>query len=145
MKTPYILYLIGLIIIASCTREEKKDVAYRCSKGSSTYSSTSGTTLNLTRQDWFLTRNVIGGGNVNVGLTGTTNGDSITILTRGDGLLGNYKIALDSRKQFNPDISISFTATSVPLGSFKVSTYLLVFKGNDTLRVELESCPLKYE
>jgi len=145
MKLPLLVFMAGLLTLASCAKEEKKDAVDNCSKGSGTFSSTSGTTLNLTKQDWYLTRNDIGGGYISVGLTGTTNGDSLTILTRGDGLLCDYKIALNSNKQFNQDISISFTATSVPSGSFTTSTYLLVYKGSDTLKVDLESCPLSYE
>ena len=137
--------MVGLLSLVSCAKEEKNDIVDSCSKGSETFSSTSGTTLYLTKQDWFLKRNTIGGGNINVGLSGTTNGDSITILTHGDGLLYYYKIALDSEKYFNQDISISFTANSVPSGSFKKTTNILVFKGSDTLRVDLKSCPLSYE
>lgn len=145
MKLPLILIMVGLLSLVSCSKEEKKDIVDSCSKGSGTFSSTSGTTLYLTKQDWYLKRNSIGGGNINVGLSGTTNGDSITILTRGDGLFYYYKIALDSEKHFNQDISISFTANSVPSGILMESTNILVFKGSDTLRVALESCPLSYE
>ena len=145
MKLPLVIFMIGLLTFASCTKEEKKDVVDSCSKGSGTFSSTSGTTLNLTKQDWVLKRNNIGGGNISVDLSGTTNGDSVTIRTYGDGLIYDYKIALDSEKHFNEDISISFTANSEPSGSFKKSTYILVYKGSDILRVDLESCSLSYE
>ena len=145
MKLPLILIMVGLLSLVSCAKEEKKVIVDSCSKGSGTFSSTSETILYLTKQDWYLKRNSIGGGNIYVGLSGTTNGDSIAILTHGDGLLSYYKIALDSEKHFNQDISISFTANSVPSGSLTVSTTILVFKGNDTLRVSLESCPLSYE
>jgi len=145
MKLPLIVFMVGLLTLASCAKEEKKDVVDSCSKGSGTFSSTSGTTLNLSKQDWYLTRNDIGGGNISVGLSGTTNGDSLTILTRGDGFFYDYKIPLNSKKQFNKDITISFTANSVPSGSLTESTNILVFKGSDTLRVALESCPLSYE
>lgn len=145
MKLPLLVLMAGLLTFASCAKEENKNIVDSCSKGGGTFSSTSGITLNLTKQDWFLKRNDMGGGYISVGLSGTTNGDSLTILTRGDGLFYDYKIPLNSNKQFNQDISISFTATSVPEGSFKVPTYLLMYKGSDTLRVSLESCPLSYE
>jgi len=145
MKFPLLVFMAGLLTLASCAKEEKKDVVDSCSKGSETFCSTSGVTLNLTKQDWYLTRFSVNGGCISVGLAGTTNGDSLTILTRGDGLLSDYKIPLNSVKEFNQDISISFTATSVPKGFFTEPTYLLVYKGNDTLRVNLESCSLSYE
>jgi hypothetical protein len=145
MKFSRIVFVVGLISFVSCAKEATKDIVDCCSKGSGTFDSSNGTTLSLTKQDWFLKRNSIGGGTINVGLSGTTNGDSIAILTFGDGLLYYYKIDLDSEKHFNQDISISFTATTVPSGSFKRTTNLLVFKGSDTLKVDLESCPLSYE
>ena len=145
MKLPLVIFMIGLLSLTSCTKERKKDFVDSCSKGSESFSSTSGTTLNLTKQDWFLKRNNIGGGNISVGLSGTTNGDSVTIRTYGDGLIYDYKIVLDSEKHFNEDISISFTAASIPSGSFNKSTYILVYKDSDILRADLESCPLSYE
>jgi len=145
MKLPYLVFMASLLIMTSCAKEEKSDAVDSCLKGGGTFSSTRGTTLNLTKQDWYLTRNEHGGGFISVGLAGTTNGDSLTILTRGDGLFYDYKIPLNSNKQFNQDISTSFSANSVPSGSFKEPTYILVYRGNDTLRVNLESCPLSYE
>ena len=145
MKLPYLVFMASLLIMTSCAKEEKSDAVDSCSKGGGTFSSISGTTLQLTKQDWYLTINEHGGGFISVSLTGSTNGDSLTILTRGDGLLYDYKIPLNSNKQFNQDVSISFSANSVPSGSFKEPTYILVYRGNDTLRVNLESCPLSYE
>jgi hypothetical protein len=102
------------------------------------------TTLNITTSQWYLTRTNYGGGFVNLKIAGSTNGDKVTVRTYGDGLISDENVELDSKKNFNKDITISFTATSVPSGEFEVSTKVVANKGTDTLVVPLNSGKLKY-
>ena len=101
-------------------------------------------TLNITNTLWYLTKNSIGGGNVILRISGLTNGDRVTIETHGDGLKSNLNIELDSKKNFNKDVVIAFTATSLPSGEFELSTKVTAYKGTDTLVVPLNSGKLKY-
>jgi len=120
------LFLICLFIVfASCS---KKDDA----------------TLRITDSQWYLTRNILGGGEVNLKISGSTNGDKVTVRTYGDGVIFDENVELDSKKNFNKDVGISFTATSVPSGEFEVSTKVMAYKGSDTLVVPLNSGKLKY-
>jgi len=101
-------------------------------------------TLNINYFQWYLTRTNYGGGMVNLKIEGSTNGDKVTIRTHGDGVNSDVNVELDSRKNFNDDIIISFTVTSVPSTEFEVSTKVMAYKGTDTLGVTLNSGKLKY-
>jgi hypothetical protein len=92
----------------------------------------------------YFTRTNYGGGMVNLIIAGSTNGDKVTVRTYGDGVISDENVELDSRKNFNKDVVISFTATSIPSTEFEVSTKVMAFKGNDTLVVPLNSGKLKY-
>jgi hypothetical protein len=81
---------------------------------------------------------------VNLKIAGSTNSDKVTVRTYGDGVVSDENVELDSKKNFNEDIVISFTATSVPSGEFEVNTKVMAYKGTDTLVVPLNSGKLKY-
>jgi len=100
--------------------------------------------LNITGSQWYLTRNNSGGGMVNLKIIGSTNGDKVTIRTYGDGVVSDENVELNSNKNFDKDIVILFTATSVPSEEFEVSTAAMAYKGSDTLVVYLNSEKLKY-
>jgi len=116
-----------IIAFASCSKEDN-----------------SPATLNITDSRWYLTRTNYGGGMVNLNIMGSTNGDKVTVRTHGDGVNSDENVELDSKKNFNKDIVISFTATSVPSTEFEVSTKVMAYKGTDTLIVPLNSGKLKY-
>jgi hypothetical protein len=120
-----IIFLLIIIGFASCL---KRDDA----------------TLSISNSQWYLTRNILGGGEVNLKISGSTNGDKVTIRTYGDGVIFDENVELDSKKNFNKDVGISFTATSVPSGEFEMSTKVMAYKGSDTLVVPLNSGKLKY-
>jgi hypothetical protein len=122
-----IIFLLAIIGFASCLENEDKV-----------------TTLNITTSQWYLTRTNYGGGMVNLKLEGSTNGEKVTVRTYGDGLRSDYNIALDSDKNFNEDIVIAFTATSVPGGEFELTTKVMAYGRVDTLVVPLNSGKLKY-
>jgi hypothetical protein len=123
-----IIFLFVIIAFVSCSKKEDLSPA----------------TLNITNSQWYLTRNGIGGGYVNLKIEGSTNGDKVTIRTHGDGVNSDENVELDSRKNFNKDVVISFTATSVPSTEFEISTKVIAYKGTDTLEVPLNSGKLKY-
>jgi hypothetical protein len=123
-----IIFLFVIIAFASCSKKEDHSPA----------------TLNITTSQWYLTRTNYGGGMVNLKIEGSTNGDKVTIRTHGDGVNSDENVELDSRKNFNKDVVISFTATSVPITEFEVNTKVMAYKGTDTLIVPLNSGKLKY-
>ncbi len=123
-----IIFLVMIIAFTSCSKKEDNTPA----------------TLNINYSQWYLTRTNYGGGMVNLKIEGSTNGDKVTIRTHGDGVNSDVNIELDSRKNFNDDIIISFTATSVPSTEFEESTKVMAYKGTDALRVTLNSGKLKY-
>ena len=77
-------------------------------------------------------------------IEGSTNSDKVTIRTYGDGVVTDENVELDSSKNFNKDVIISFTATSVPSGEFEVNTKVMAYKSTHTLVVPLNSGKLKY-
>ena len=123
-----IIFLFVIITFASCSNKEDNSPA----------------TLSITNSQWYLTRTNYGGGMVNLKIEGSTNGNKVTVRTSGDGVISDENVELDSKKNFNKDVVISFTATSVPSTEFEVSTKVMAYKGTDTLIVPLNSGKLKY-
>jgi len=123
-----IIFLFVIITFASCSNKEDNSPA----------------TLSITNSQWYLTRTNYGGGMVNLKIEGSTNGNKVTVRTSGDGVISDENVELDSKKNFNKDVVISFTATSVPSGEFEVNTKVMAYKGIDTLVVPLNSGKLKY-
>lgn len=126
MKKVISLLIITLFI--SCSKKEDDSPA----------------TISINNSQWYLTRTNYGGGMVNLKLAGSTNCNKVTIRTFGDGVVTDEIMELDSRKNFNTDVVISFTATSVPSGEFEKNTIIKAYKGLDTLKVPLNSGKLKY-
>jgi hypothetical protein len=124
MKTSF-YFILFLFVLTSCTKNEDP-------------------ILNITSSEWRLERLYITGGLVQLKIAGSTNADKVTINTYGDGLLSERDIELDSKKQFNADITISFSVTSVRSEEFVVSTVVKAYKKNEILQVTLTSDKLKY-
>lgn len=119
-----IVFLLVFIVFTSCT---KKDDA----------------TLSLTFSEWYLTRDIYGDGFVNLKVLGSTNGDKVMILTSGDGVLYWEKTDLDSKKNFDADITIAFFH-EVPTAEFEMTSKVMAIKGNDSITILLNSGKLKY-
>lgn len=123
-----IIFLLIIIVFTSCSKKEDNSPA----------------ALSITDSQWYLTRTNYGGGMVNLKIAGFTNSEKVTIRTFGDGDVSDTNVELDTNKNFNKDIVISFSATSVPSGDFEVTTKVMAYKGTDTLVVPLNSGKLKY-
>ena len=139
-----IFILFGFLTLISCSLDNDNDSIESCTKSEETYNNDNGTLIELTQQQWYLKRNEIGGGSINLRISGYTNGDRATIRIYGDGEFSDVLIDLDSDNKFEKDIEISFTATSVPNEDIIEETRIMVFKDMDTLQFELESCVLRY-
>ena len=140
----YLFLLCGIITITACSKDEDSDSIMTCSKSQESFTSDNGTKLELDIQNWYLEKNEIGGGSINLLISGLIIGDSATIRTYGDGLIIDSEIEISSNKEFNQDVSISFTATSLPEGDIVSNTLIYVYGSNETLEVELESCLLRH-
>ena len=119
-----IILLLVIIAFTSCTKVDDA-------------------TLSITTSQWYLTRDIYGDGFVSLKIIGSTNGDSVMILTSGDGVLYWAKVYLDSEKNFNTDITIGFFH-EVPTAEFEMSTKVVAYKGNDSIMIPLNSGKLKY-
>ena len=119
-----LIVLLVFIVFTACT---KKDDA----------------TLSISTSQWYLSRDIYGDGFVNLKVLGSTNGDKVMILTSGDGVLYWEKTDLDSKKNFNSDITIHFFH-EVPTAEFEMSSKVMAIKGNDSIMIPLSSGKLKY-
>ena len=85
-----------------------------------------------------------GGGSVHFIIAGSIVGDRATIRTNGDGLIYDANIEFSPDNEFIQEVSISFSANSLPEGDITGYTLVVVYGSVDTLQVELESCVLRY-
>ncbi|HKM92764.1 MAG TPA: hypothetical protein VJY41_03840 [Prolixibacteraceae bacterium] len=137
------LLLIALMAFISCNKEDDSIKAETCVKSEENYSNDNGTTLNLTTQKWYLEENSIGGIDVGVNITGTIVGDSASLRTYGDGLIGDCEIKLNKKKEFDQKIGIFFTSSPLSDEYITTTTLIMVFNGQDTLQTKINSCSLK--
>ena len=105
-----------------------------------------GPILTLTNLEWYTTNKPIDSltfGYVHLNLSGSTTGDKVTVITYGDGLIGELELDLDQDNKFSQDIVIKFThaADNIPQ---KYSTVLTAYKGYYSTKINLESEELAY-
>ena len=148
MKTIIWVFLSALVLV-SCKKDNSIDSLKE-------YNDSKGTFVNISRAEWITTRESYTAGfmggysilDIQLKLSGFTNGDSVKVKTYGNGLIGYEKIKLDSLKAFKDTVQISFSltlTTNIPVDGFTESTSLLIFKGSDTLNVILNSGVLRYK
>ncbi|MBN2173035.1 MAG: hypothetical protein JW731_02805 [Bacteroidales bacterium] len=135
--------LIGLTIFFSCSKEDDSSKETTCIKSTENYNNDNGAVLNLTSQKWYLKENGIGGVDVGVNIIGTIQGDSAYIRTYGDGLIGDAKIELNNKKEFNQKFGIFFTSSPSSEKYITANTIIMVFNGQDTLKANISSCSLE--
>ena len=97
--------------------------------------------LNLDKVQWYTTTETINNltfGYVHLNVSGNTNGDSVTVVTYGDGVISEWELELDQDNQFEEDIVIKFThmADNVPR---IYSTEITAYKGKSLTKINLES------
>lgn len=100
--------------------------------------------ITITNSQWYLDEFLYGGGTVNLKISGSTDGEKLTVRTFGDGVVSDENVELDAHKNFNKDIVIRFFITTVPGGEFEVATKVMAFRGADTTVITLNSGKLKY-
>jgi hypothetical protein len=142
LKTLAII-LIGFSIFSSCKKDDDSNETISCVKSGEKYSDTHGTSLNLDRQTWYLNKNALGGINVGVTIEGSIQGDSATIRTYGDGVIYDTEIKLNAKKEFDQNTNIFFTVAPPHQEYISAHSLIMVFSGKDTLKQEINSCPLK--
>jgi hypothetical protein len=137
------LLLFVTLALTSCGEKNETKSEISCTKNEESYSNQKGITLNLSSQEWHLKQNTIGGVDVGVIVSGSIQGDSATIRTYGDGLISDWKINLNAEKKFKQDVGIFFTSGPSSEKIITAKTVIMVYKQQDTLKVELSSCPLQ--
>jgi hypothetical protein len=108
-----------------------------------------GPILTLTNIEWYTTTEQIGSltfGYVHLNLSGTTTGDKVTVITYGDGLIGELELDLDQDNKFSQDVIIQFTHDAAAADNIPqiYSTVLTAYKGNYSTKINLESEELAY-
>ena len=100
----------------------------------------------LTHIEWYTTTETIDDftfGFIRLSISGTTNGDKVTIMTYGDGVILEKEIDLDQNNQFNEEVTIAFTHM-VDDGPRIYSTTLTAYKGSRFNKIDLVSDGLTY-
>lgn len=138
------LSMAAFLLLMSCEKEESVN-------SNQEYRDSSGISLDLSNCKWFVTKTVISSNNsfanVNLSIAGTTNADKVSIETFGDGLTSEQVLTMDKQKNFKTDsIVISFRhfTGAFPTEEFESHTRIFVYKGLDTMVVDLKSHKLKY-
>ena len=146
-----VLLLVFVLALVSCSNKEDHELTtdyWNKNDSIRVVTGSDGTFLKITKSTWFTTTtNSNSFGQVNLGITGSTNADRVTVLTSGDGVIDEQNILLDTQKNFKQDsIGISFTHFSgtPPTTLFERSTVVKAYKGADTLTVKLNSGKLRY-
>lgn len=139
-----IVMILGFVLgLLSCKKESEAPLVYNdCTKSEEVYNGANGAKLTLNSQYWKVQKNTIGGVDVGVKIEGSIVGDSATIRSFGDGLIFDAKISLSATNTFNTHCGVFFTTYPIPLDELNAITLIRVFKGQDTLSVNIESCPL---
>ena len=106
---------------------------------------TSQPTLVITTADWSTSTPVVGQstfGNVELHVAGTTSADTLTVETRGDGLIGEQELTLVNG-DFDQREVIAFTHQAVP-ATFSCSTTVRAYGKGQVTAKELVSPSLTY-
>jgi hypothetical protein len=131
------LYLIigSLLLLSACSKSGIQPAKV--------YSNTNGTYIDLSTIKWYVTKNG-SFANLNLKISGKTNGDSMTLRTSGDGLITQVPIALQSGKMFTEDAGIYFIHEAPAAGTLRGTTQITVYRGPDKFVVNLDSGDVSY-
>lgn len=123
-----LLFLLLVSMFSACSKESGQNKS----------------AINITDCKWYLTEFLYSGGTVNLKISGSTDGQKLTVRTFGDGVVSDENVELDAHNNFNKDIVIRFFITTVPIGEFEVTTKVMAYQGADTTVITLNSGKLKY-
>jgi hypothetical protein len=105
-----------------------------------------GPILTLNNIEWYTTNELIGSltfGYVHLNLSGSTTGDKVTVVTYGDGLIGELELNLNQENKFSQDVIIQFTHMADDMPRI-YSTVVTAYQGNSFTSINLESEELTY-
>jgi len=102
--------------------------------------------LTLSKVEWYTTTekyNDLTFGFIHLKVSGLTEGDKVTVITYGDGVITEQELDLDLEKHFNQDVIIKFThmADNEPRIH---TTVITAYKGCRYIKVNLKSEELTY-
>ena len=98
--------------------------------------------LSISKSEWYTTTHKTDTGLtfdiVRLKISGSTNGDRVTYLNYGDGLIEEPELKLSKTKEFREDVPVRFTnsADNIPR---KYHTVVTSYKENDKISIEIES------
>ena len=102
--------------------------------------------LTLNHIKWYTTTETINNltfGYVHLSVSGATNGDKVTLVTYGDGVISEQELDLDQENQFSQDIIIQFTHMADEIPRI-YSTMITAYKNDSLTKIDLESEELVY-
>lgn len=101
---------------------------------------TSSNELNLiiSTAEWYLTHESTGFGFILLRIKGYTNGERVTVLTFGDGVISEYELQLDEDKHFNEIVTIAFSNIGYT-PPVQMDTTVTAYRGQEKIEVVLES------
>ena len=140
----FLYFLILSLLLIACSAKDENVSSNKL------YADSHGTWLELDSSRWSTKKT----GNpsnftvfVNLLFSGTTNADSMKILTHGDGFFVNETLEMRANGAFLQDavnVSFTFFSNTSYTGIIESDTYIYAFKGNDTLITYLSSGKLDY-
>lgn len=100
--------------------------------------------ITITGSEWSAYITDDGFGEIHLNIAGSTDADTVTVTTYGDGEIADYTLSLDSGKNFNEDVVISFTHSPVSDTAIKRTTIIKAYKDSSVKEILLESPDLYY-
>ena len=98
--------------------------------------------LSISKTEWYTTihktESGLTFGIVRLKISGSTDGDRVTYLNYGDGLISEMELKLSEAKEFDEDVPVKFThrADNIPR---KCHTVITAYKENNKVSMEVES------
>ncbi len=102
--------------------------------------------LTLTHVHWYTSSESINNltfGYVHLEISGLTNGERMTVLTHGDGVISELELVVDQDGHFSQNVVIQFTHVADDIPRI-YSTIITAYQGNHFTRISLESEELVY-
>ncbi len=94
--------------------------------------------LTISYSQWSLVHETNGADTIYLKLSGSTQGERVTVKTYGDGLINEYELLLNANKEFDSTVSIAFSHQRYSL-PVKISTVVTAVVNGESVAVTLES------